>query len=225
MAGLKRFIEVDVYGGCGDLKCAKQDNCQNKINSDYHFYYAAENSICTDYITEKLWNQGYGFLVVPIVLRRKIVEKYVPPHSFIAVDDYPTIQELAIHLKRLISNREEYMKYFEWRRDYQTIILDQRQHASAERLWGFCQVCRLTQLKPRPTLIIQNMEEFWDKSCEKAGEFVDEFLRRSVIAGLPSFNSSAAKKSSNVTPLSTAQNVHSVNKSNSVKSLWKTITY
>jgi hypothetical protein len=70
---------------------------------------ALENSICQDYITEKLWNQGLTYTVLPIVLRRKIVEPYVPPNSFIAFDDYKSIKEMGAHLKYLMSNKTEYM--------------------------------------------------------------------------------------------------------------------
>lgn len=45
----------------------------------------------------------------------------LPPHSFIAMDDYKSPAEMADHLHRLIeSTRQngssEYMQYFEWRR-------------------------------------------------------------------------------------------------------------
>lgn len=74
----------------------------------YYFYLAFENSICQDYITEKLWNHGYGHDVIPITLKRSIVERYVPPHSFIAVDDFKTIRDLANYLKYLMNNLSAY---------------------------------------------------------------------------------------------------------------------
>ncbi len=56
---LAKYIEVDIYGPCGDRKCprAKAAQCFNMLNTDYKFYLAFENSNCKDYITEKLyWN-------------------------------------------------------------------------------------------------------------------------------------------------------------------------
>ena len=56
---LQTFISVDIYGGCGSLKCSRSNNdhCFDLLNRDYKFYLAFENSNCKDYITEKLyWN-------------------------------------------------------------------------------------------------------------------------------------------------------------------------
>uniref|UniRef100_A0A0N4UDT0 Fucosyltransferase n=1 Tax=Dracunculus medinensis TaxID=318479 RepID=A0A0N4UDT0_DRAME len=113
----------------------------------YFFYIAFENSICKDYITEKLWNQGYQHDIVPLVLRRKIVQNFVPPHSFIAVDDFKSAKHLADYLKYLMKNRTAYLEYFNWRRDYAVIFLDGVKHDSLEKPWGLCQLCRYILFK------------------------------------------------------------------------------
>jgi len=176
MAALGEKIHVDIYGACGTLQCQKNSECEKRIGLDYHFYFAGENSICKDYITEKLWNQGYGYLVVPIVLRRWVVERYLPPNSFIAVDDYTDVQQMTKHLNALMRDKTKYMEYFKWRADYEVVILDDYTHPTAERPWGFCQVCRMTQMDPRPQATIENMHTFWDESCEAEGEFANKFL-------------------------------------------------
>ena len=57
---LQKYISVDVYGGCGKMKCSKNDKrCFEKLNTDYKFYLAFENSICKDYYTEKLFRNGF----------------------------------------------------------------------------------------------------------------------------------------------------------------------
>ena len=56
---LQKYIDVDIYGTCGTLKCSRSSSqtCYDKLNNDYKFYLAFENSNCVDYITEKLyWN-------------------------------------------------------------------------------------------------------------------------------------------------------------------------
>ena len=56
---LSRYINVDIYGACGDLSCPrfKQQDCNDMLGQKYKFYLAFENSNCIHYITEKFyWN-------------------------------------------------------------------------------------------------------------------------------------------------------------------------
>ena len=59
---LMRYVDVDVFGGCGGrpLPCKGptavrlDSDCFEFLSTDYKFYLAFENSNCKDYITEKL---------------------------------------------------------------------------------------------------------------------------------------------------------------------------
>ncbi|ROT83081.1 hypothetical protein C7M84_023748, partial [Penaeus vannamei] len=51
---LKKWIQVDIYGRCGPLKCPKSAECTQMLNTTYKFYLSFENSLCQDYATEKL---------------------------------------------------------------------------------------------------------------------------------------------------------------------------
>lgn len=74
MKKLQQFLPVDIFGGCGKSKGRKHStkesprigpfncpkptaNCIAKLDEEYRFYLALENSVCTGYITEKLWEQ------------------------------------------------------------------------------------------------------------------------------------------------------------------------
>ncbi|KAH7704750.1 FUT-3 protein [Aphelenchoides avenae] len=75
---IARHIRVDIAGKCSTdpaLKtiCAPDDTCEH-VFKRYYFYVAMENSLCTDYITEKLWSRIH-LPVIPIVLRREYYEK------------------------------------------------------------------------------------------------------------------------------------------------------
>ncbi|RXG61965.1 Alpha-(1,3)-fucosyltransferase C, partial [Armadillidium vulgare] len=47
---------VDIYGRCGPLNCSHSEDCYETFEKEYKFYFSFENSICHDYITEKLFN-------------------------------------------------------------------------------------------------------------------------------------------------------------------------
>lgn len=65
---------MDTYGFCGNLSCPKipterngvLTNCYAKIESDYYFYLAFENSMTEDYVTEKVLH-GLQHFAVPVV--------------------------------------------------------------------------------------------------------------------------------------------------------------
>lgn len=59
---LSKYIDVDIYGACGPLKCPRHNSkkCFDLLNTDYKFYLAFENSNCRDYITEKFFVNGLG---------------------------------------------------------------------------------------------------------------------------------------------------------------------
>ncbi|GMT13832.1 hypothetical protein PFISCL1PPCAC_5129, partial [Pristionchus fissidentatus] len=187
---MQKYIKVDIYGHClNGLSCPRGDSCEDMLDDDYHFYLAFENSICTDYITEKVWNQGYGRDIAPLVLKRSIAENRLPPNSFIAVDDFATVQELTEHLEYLIANKTAYRskiscvycrEMFSWRRDYAVIFLNGEQHDILERPWGFCQLCRIAWENPKQSRVINDFKQWWDQSCEKDGETVDKILGQSA---------------------------------------------
>jgi hypothetical protein len=76
---LREHIVVDVYGSCGNKKCPNstiKNLCKELIANEYKFYFAFENSLCNDYITEKFF-ATLKYNIVPIVLgdlRRKYAE-------------------------------------------------------------------------------------------------------------------------------------------------------
>ena len=92
---------VDIYGNCGDFYCSQLEevNCLNLLGDKYKFYLSFENAMCKDYITEKFFmvlNQN----VIPVVFTGANMSAVAPPHSYINVADFPTIQDLVDHLKR-----------------------------------------------------------------------------------------------------------------------------
>lgn len=69
---LNRYIDVDTYGRCGTKSCPRQsgDRCLDILAKDYKFYLAFENSNCRDYITEKFYVNGLGYIFADLTLVR-----------------------------------------------------------------------------------------------------------------------------------------------------------
>ena len=46
---LSKLINIDIYGGCGSLKCSRKPkdySCYDAMNQTYKFYLSFENSLC-----------------------------------------------------------------------------------------------------------------------------------------------------------------------------------
>eukprot|EP00057_Strongylocentrotus_purpuratus_P015074 XP_011669548.1 PREDICTED: glycoprotein 3-alpha-L-fucosyltransferase A-like [Strongylocentrotus purpuratus] len=78
---LAKHVSVDMYGGCGNIKCPKNsDDCWKRIRS-HKFYLAVENSECRDYITEKFWWNSLLHDIVPIVYGPDMERQREPPDA------------------------------------------------------------------------------------------------------------------------------------------------
>ena len=117
---LSSYINVDIYGACGDtVQCPRSEHakCMKMIENKYMFYIAFENSLCLDYITEKLYN-ALQLFIVPIVMGGADYQRAAPPNSYINVQDYKSLEDLAKYLHYLQENRTAYNQYFEWKKYY-----------------------------------------------------------------------------------------------------------
>ncbi|KAJ7987961.1 hypothetical protein DPEC_G00318680 [Dallia pectoralis] len=146
---LNKHVKIDAFG----RHFGKYVEDKAKIVSSCKFYLAFENSIHQDYITEKLY-ETIRAGSVPVVLGppRNNYEASIPKDSFIHVDDFPSLKELADWLIFLDKNETEYLKYFSWRSHYK-LRTDSASHA--------CQACVYYQ-QNREYRIFQNLNTwFW----------------------------------------------------------------
>uniref|UniRef100_A0A8D0GB03 Fucosyltransferase n=1 Tax=Sphenodon punctatus TaxID=8508 RepID=A0A8D0GB03_SPHPU len=151
---LKRYLPIDVYGAQG-LELKEGDVVRTV--SEYKFYLAFENSQHSDYITEKLWRNAFKSSAVPVVLgpERSNYEFFIPPDSFIHVDDFTSPRQLAVYLKYLDKNKTKYKRYFTWRKKYDINL---------PSFWDehYCRVCEVVRTAGEQHKTIHNLASWFE---------------------------------------------------------------
>ena len=153
---LRQYVDVDVYGRCGSRVCSKDSTheCMQNMEKNYLFYLAFENSVCTDYVTEKLF-RTLRYDLVPVVMGGANYAKLLPPNSYIDVRNFTSAANLAEYLKHLQKNPEEYLTFLQWKNDF--IIEDEY---SPKRM---CQLCDLLHSNT-PLLRDFDVATWWEGS-------------------------------------------------------------
>ncbi|CAF3056103.1 unnamed protein product, partial [Rotaria sp. Silwood2] len=98
--------------------------------------------------------------VVPVVLGRTNYSYFIPSSGYIDIRQFSTMSSLAQHLNETRYNKEKYLSYFSWKKDY---------------VWGlnhfftpFCDLCLRLHLDSKPN-IIDNIHKWWfEDSCQEA---------------------------------------------------------
>ena len=156
---LLRYIKVDIFGSCaykfhqhksyprGSQEC-------NKKLQRYKFYLSFENSFCTDYITEKYWNNPLSHNIVPVVMGGASYEnkQLAIPGSFINVVDFESVEALVKYLMYLNSNDTAYNEYFMWKKKFK--------RAPLMPSWS-CRICAALNNDSLPAKVYDNLGEFW----------------------------------------------------------------
>ncbi len=95
---LQKYVSVKVFGNCGTNSCPTHfkngtlGQCKEIIGAEYKFYFAFENSICTDYITEKFF-EILRYDIIPVVLGKIKINKVIYPKASFLVDKEPLLKE------------------------------------------------------------------------------------------------------------------------------------
>ena len=70
-----------------------------------------------DYVTEKFYNV-LPYNVIPVVYNGADMSRFAPPNSFINVDDFKSLEQLAEYLTLVAANDELFASHFWWRDFY-----------------------------------------------------------------------------------------------------------
>ena len=153
---LEKYMDVDIYGRCGKLECNKSNTqCSNMLNHTYKFYLSFENSLCNEYVTEKLWN-AIESDVVPIVMGAYNYSELLPPNSYIDIKDFASPKELANYLSILDKNDTLYNQYFSWKGEYKIVP-----HPPLQ-----CYICEYLNIARDIKKTYDRMDLFWDKQTK-----------------------------------------------------------
>ena len=172
MRQLEKYLPPDsihIYGQCGNRTCPgtsleDKDGCWKMIEENYKFYFSLENSVCRDYVTEKIF-EALKRDVVPIVLGGAEYKNIFPDHSFINMLDYKNMSQLAEHLLHLGENEEKYSKYFEWKTRFEV------RNSKYDFNQAHCNLCQLLHdnSKSEETRVIEDLNKWFvtESHCKR----------------------------------------------------------
>jgi alpha-1,3-fucosyltransferase 10 len=120
VGALMRHIAVDAWGEClRNRRWDRDDGRTTKLATiaRYRFTLAFENSIASDYVTEKFFD-ALAVGSVPVVLGAPNVADYAPaPDAFVDVRDFDGPASLARHLAALARDEPAYARALAWKTD------------------------------------------------------------------------------------------------------------
>lgn len=147
MKELQKYINVDVYGSCGNFSCRSYPHRCIDYNTSHLFYLAFENSLCLDYLTEKTYKVMNDlwviclvilfhfliifFSIILVIYSGADISRFLPPKSYIDANSFESVQELGEYLEFLTQNPKEYVKYFWWKNVYKV----------TQKSLDLCEIC------------------------------------------------------------------------------------
>jgi alpha-1,3-fucosyltransferase len=159
---LQQYIDVEVYGSCGNLSCQHDDpRCNEMLNTTYKFYFSFENTLCADYVTEKLFDVMKS-LVIPVVFSGADLSRFIPPKSYVNANDFKSPFELANFLKILSRNSREYVKYFSWKKYYRV-----DDNSDTANVCAICQKLNEFNFNTKKQFY-ENIQDWFMDSCSKS---------------------------------------------------------
>ncbi|XP_069123022.1 alpha-(1,3)-fucosyltransferase C-like isoform X2 [Argopecten irradians] len=136
---LKRLTPVDIYGGCGDKRCARSIGQQ--CYDWYKFYLSFENQLCEDYITEKSFKIfSSSVALIPVTRGGANYSMFLPPGSYIDSSEFQPISRLKDYIVSVSKNATKFLEYMKWRKHYQE---------KADHRKPFCELCRRLHSKDK----------------------------------------------------------------------------
>ena len=177
---LSKHIDIDIYGGCGTMKCPKfSKECEDILAQNYKFYLSFENSICEDYVTEKL-TRPLKTNTIPVVLGGANYSNLLPKGSYIDAKQYSP-RELAHLLKKVAADKELYNSYLS---ESQWYAVNQNDYAHVD----LCALCKYVNREKPIRKIYTNLTKWWMKCTSPVDYYKGiDIGPREDVHGFPSY--------------------------------------
>ncbi|KAK3094198.1 hypothetical protein FSP39_025346 [Pinctada imbricata] len=159
---LQDAFRVDVIGKCGTESCPRSDkDCRRRLlNETYTFYFSFENSICRDYVTEKVYDVMNN-LIVPIIRCGVNSTIFLPPKSYIDITDFKQASFLGHFLHELASNEKKYGEYFKWRTSFEA-------RSPVPDVW--CILCHKLHNQNKYRRLYRDVSDWWRGNDKNSGK-------------------------------------------------------
>ena len=107
---LRNTLPVDIFGGCGKSICKKGTFCFGEMEKTYKFYLAFENTMYTDYVTEKVFN-WYNRNIIIVVRGGAKYSRIIPKGTVIDASEFKSATSLGKYLQKVATDKELYLSY------------------------------------------------------------------------------------------------------------------
>ena len=154
---MQKYIDIDLYGKCPGHKPFCR-NCWKIAKEKYKFYLAFENSLCTDYITEKTYTNAFTHELVPVIISGANLSNplVMPQGSYVNARSHSSAKRLATYLMEVSNNSTLYNNFFKWRAKWK--IVNQWHYKSWE-----CSICEKLY-KSNDVKIYEDIYSWFNKS-------------------------------------------------------------
>lgn len=156
---MQPFTHIDIYGTCSNITnaCPKRNpHCNKKMKDTYKFFIAFENSLCDDYITEKVFRWFEEDIII-VVRGARHYAQYLPKGAYIDADDFTSPADLGKYLTKLGSDEDAYLKYL-MRKDQYSVVGEQENVQIA-----FCNLCYKLNNLDQFRKSAAPLEQWWTK--------------------------------------------------------------
>jgi len=148
---VEQKITVDSFGVCGHnievpqgMTIATPEG-RIALSKQYRIVLAFDKASTKDHISDVVW-EAFVSGAVPVVVGADNLRERFPPNSFINVNDFNKWDELGDYVKKVISDKELWMSYQEWRDDEEAVSAFERQYYFT-RTDSTCRLCRWAYAK------------------------------------------------------------------------------